>query len=483
MTLHRRQLLKALGLGALAAPALASPRLVGLHPLFHTPPKRIVFFVQPHGHVPSSWAAAGGDLAHVRFLEYRLDTVAQADFCPVLQPLYAYRNRMLAIEGLAHTAALADIAGIARAGAGDLNNHNVGVADLLTGATAAQQPGSPCTGGSISIDQLLAQRTGGAGRFASRLYGGDYIPNQVVAPFSFIGPSQATPVVKDPAQALTDLIGTQPVLSDRDLQLKQMRLSMLDGVADEYSAVSSRLGTAGKATLDSHLTLVRELEVQLGSTATQQCSTAFDPTGIKTEQFMRLIRMAFACDLTRVITYAAPVPLCPEFSFRAVADGHATYAHASVPGAPSCGQTYSPVAEQAMTDLSRWFAGHVAYLAAQLDSVQEGNGTLLDNTVIVWMTELGTPTHHHDNAFTVLIGGGGGFFNTGRYVRYPIQFDSPVPGSVMDWPRIGPAHNKLFVSLLQAMGQPDTSFGTTSATSMSGEAISLTGPLTELQSG
>jgi hypothetical protein len=472
--LHRRQLLKALGLGALTSPSLvlAGPT---------APPRRIVFFVQPHGHVPSSWKMPV-QTSSTAFSEYRLSSVAEGDFCPVLRPLYALRERVLAIEGLAHTAALADIATIARVG-GDLNNHNVAVADLLTGAPAAQHPGSPCTGGAMSIDQVLALRTAGAGRFASRLYGGDYIPNQIVAPFSFLGPSQATPVVKDPAQALADLLGAQPPVGDRATRLSQLRLSMLDGVAEEYRMLSERLSADGRATLDAHRALVRDLETQLAAQAGQTCDLSFDPTGVKTRQFMRLIRMAFACDLTRVITYAAPVPLCPEFSYPADADVHATYAHASVPGATSCGQTYSPVAEQAMTDLSRWYGEHVAYLANELDSVKEGDGTMLDHTVIVWLTELGNPTHHHDNAFTVLIGGGSGFFKTGRYVRYPVQTDSPVPGSANDWPRIGPAHNRLLVSLMNAMAQPDTSFGTTSATSSSGEPISLIGALTELQAG
>ena len=54
-----------------------------------------------------------------------------------------------------------------------------------------------------------------------------------------------------------------------------------------------------------------------------------------------------------------------------------------------------------MTDLDAWHAGHVAYLLGQLDSVVEGSGTMLDHTVVVWLTELATPTHLHYDAFTV----------------------------------------------------------------------------------
>ena len=125
MRLRRRQLLQALGLG-------------GLSPLFHrgsiaradapTFPSRIVFYVQPHGHIPDAWnmAIPGGPTD--QFAERSLLDLQLSDFSPTLQPLYAFRDRLLAIEGLSHTSALADIAAVVKAGTGDLNNHQIGVA-------------------------------------------------------------------------------------------------------------------------------------------------------------------------------------------------------------------------------------------------------------------------------------------------------------------------------------------------------------------
>ncbi len=132
-----------------------------------------------------------------------------------------------------------------------------------------------------------------------------------------------------------------------------------------------------------------------------------------------------------------------------------------------------------MTDLDAWHAGHVAYLLEQLDSVVEGSGTMLDHTVVVWVTELATPTHLHYDTFTVLAGGCNGFFETGRYVRYPQTMPSPMANQ----PLIGPAHNQLLVSLLQAMGQTDTTFGMTGTTAIDGTPLSFQGALTELQGG
>jgi hypothetical protein len=137
---------------------------------------------------------------------------------------------------------------------------------------------------------------------------------------------------------------------------------------------------------------------------------------------------------------------------------------------------FSPLAAQAMTDLDAWHAGHVAFLLQQLNSVPEGSGTLLDHTVVVWVTELATPTHQHLDVCTLLAGSCNGFFNTGRYVRYPRMLSNPLPNMALT----GPPHNRLQVSLLQAMGQSDTSFGMTSAVVDDGTTISFTGPLTEL---
>ena len=295
-------------------------------------------------------------------------------------------------------------------------------------------------------------------------------------------------MVSDPAEAFSDLLGyVKPAAaptSRADL-LRSLRPSVLDMVGSEFDLLAPQLGTDGRQKLEQHRALVRELELSLGSVGpAAKCDTTFasTPTGVNVgpsvRQFMSLIRLAFACDLTRIVTFSAPVPQCPELGYPADATFHG-YAHQSILGNTACGQMYSPLAAQAMTDLDAWHAGHVAYLLQQLDSVVEGSGTLLDHTVVVWVTELATPTHQHFDVCTLLAGGCNGFFDTGRYVRYPRTFPNPLP----DAPLTGPPHNRLHVSLLQAMGQTDTSFGMTSAVADDGTPLSFTGPLAELVSG
>jgi hypothetical protein len=271
-------------------------------------------------------------------------------------------------------------------------------------------------------------------------------------------------------------------LYSRAALLDSLRPSVLDATAREYNLLAPLLDSDGRQKLDQHRDLVRELEQSLGAIGpAPKCDTTFNgttdgTTATTVRQFMQLVRMAFACDLTRIVTISAPVPPCPELGYPADQTFHG-YAHQSIQGATSCGQMYSPVAEQAMRDLDKWHAGHVGYLLEQLDSVAEGAGTLLDHTVVVWITELATPTHLHYDAYTLLAGGCNGFFSTGRYVRYPRTFVSPLANQ----PLIGPAHNRLLVSLMQAMGQSDTTFGMTDTTGVDGSAISFAGPLTELR--
>ncbi len=477
MKLQRRHLLQTLGLGALTGLGFRSPLS---HADGVTPPLRIVFFVTPHGHVPRGWKMPMPGQPTEAFAELALVGVPSADFSPVLQPLHPYRDRLLVVEGLARTSALHDIAEITRTGTGDLNNHSIGVAHVLTGGIALQRAGSPCTGGMRSIDQELAVRTIAPGRFGSRVYGFDYGPNGPIVPFSFLGSGQATPIVASPRTAFGDLMGYYhpPATSDvptREARLAAMRPQVLDAVAREYAVLAPQLGTEAQQKLLDHRDLIRQLQASLGAGPSAKCDPTVTEVDHVVTQFMRLTKMAFACDLTRVVTFVAPVLEPADLGYPASETMHG-YAHQSIEGAPSCGQTFNPMAEKALIDLNAWYAGQFATLLRELDSVAEGTGTLLDHTLVVWTSELATPTHEHTNTCTILAGGANNFFKMGRYVRYPTVADNPLPKLA----RVGPAHNRLLVSLLQAFGQSDTSFGLTSSRTRDGLAISLTGALTEL---
>ncbi len=480
MKFARRQLLQALGLGAIAS-AIRDGRAYESAPATNVntrAPTRILFYVQPHGNIPRTWNMDVPGGATNAFAERSLIDLQPGDMSPTLRALHPFRDRILAIEGLSHTSALADIAAVRRAGSGDLNNHQIGVSDVLTGTRALQRQGTYCSGGARSLDQELATRLAAPGRFNSRVYGFDYVPNSMVSPFSYLGPGEATPMVSDPSSAFADLLGyVRPsgAPTTRAELLRSLRPSVLDAVAEEHDALSRQLDSAGRQKLEQHRDLVRQLEVSLAKSASSlECDAAFDGSGHPLRQFMRLVRLAFTCDLTRVVTLCAPVPQCPELGYSAAATFHG-YGHQSINGHTACGTTFNPTAEQAMIDLDAWHAGHFAYLLEQLAAIPEGNGTLLDHTIVVWLTELATPTHQHHDVCTV-IAGGAGFFKTGRYARYPRNMQNPLANE----PMTGPGHNRLLVSLMQSMGQSDTSFGMTDTLANDGTPLSLRGPLTEL---
>ncbi len=477
MRFDRRQLLKALGLGSIATVSGRARELLA----DDRGPLRVVFFVQPHGHVRSRWHMPVPYAPPQGFAERSLADVPAAEFSDVLRPLHAMRQNILALEGLAQTSALADLAVIRSERRPDDNDHHIGTAHTLCPQPTLQRMGTFATGGGASIDQVIAQRTSGVGRFTSRVYGYDYAPNTPVTPFSFVGAGQASPVVHSPRAAFDDLLGLRPptlsTTPTRDERIRALRGSVLDATAREYEELAPRLDRAGRERLDQHRALVRDLERTLAAPAGATCALEYDAMGHEVSQFMRVIKMAFACDLTRVVTFVAPVPQAPEFGYRADEVVHGSFAHESIDGETSCGTTFTPRAEQAMTDLGVWYARHVATLMSELSSVSEGSVTLLDRTLIVWVTELATGTHRHNDLCTV-VAGGSDVLATGRYIRFAREQRNPLASDRNTL--LGPSTNRLYVTLLRALGHSDDSFGATDATGADGSALSLRGPLSEL---
>jgi hypothetical protein len=159
-----------------------------------------------------------------------------------------------------------------------------------------------------------------------------------------------------------------------------------------------------------------------------------------------LLVMALACDLTRVATlqWSASTNNKPyPFLSYDAGDGAGPQ--------PIVGDEHV-MGHQPDTDVTawnklrvirRWYMEQFAYLLGKLDEIPEGEGTMLDNTVVVLASEIAQGnTHSHTDAPFLLAGSAGGYFQTGRYLTYDAQ-----------------PHNNLLVSLLNAMGVPATTFG------------------------
>jgi hypothetical protein len=105
-------------------------------------------------------------------------------------------------------------------------------------------------------------------------------------------------------------------------------------------------------------------------------------------------------------------------------------------------------AQEKLTKINIWYAEQFAYLLGKLASYREGDGTLLDNTVVMWCMEVGKGNNHaHRDLPFLLAGSCGGRFRTGRFL------DFQTSGAA------GRPHNDLLIALAQAMGTQDTTFG------------------------
>jgi hypothetical protein len=164
---------------------------------------------------------------------------------------------------------------------------------------------------------------------------------------------------------------------------------------------------------------------------------------------MDIFVAAFACGLTRIGTLQWGGSTSEQqFPWLGINSGHHTMSHVGDGDLGNMAQ---------LVKINNWYAQQFAYLLGKLDAIQEGTGTLLDNSIVAWTNELSKGnTHSSHNIPWVLAGSAGGYFRTGRFIQYATE----------------QPHNNLLVSFMNAMGLAnETTFG---------ERAVCTGPLTGL---
>lgn len=487
LIVNRRRFMTAMGLGgaALSLPGmsmLTNPGRALAQPA-GTAPTRVIFWITPHGTVWNHWNMnlAGLSSATSRV---SLSGVADSQFSEILAPLAPHKNKIQIVEGVARTQALEYERAHDTDGGYDLNRHDFGQATLMTCVEPMQRSGTTCTGGGESIDQTIARAVAEPGRFASRVYGGTHYS----CPYSFVARGEDTGRTEGARQAFDDIAGMytppagggEPVEETRASRIQRARGSVLDFAAGEHSRLLTRLGTEARAKLQRHQQLIRDLELSFDvdvapPPAIAACNPSWAAMGHQMDQFSRVTALALACDMTRVVTYATPILAPSEIGLPSGSDIHQDYAHNSIRETASA---FSTEAERGMVEFNQFYAERFAYLLAQLDSIPEGDGTVLDHTAVVWMSELGTGTHELHDLPIVVAGGASGALRTGQYVRY--ARDSRVGAGWGNSYSVGPSQNQLFVTLMRAMGMSNGSFGLDSVSKDGGGTLSLTGPLTDL---
>jgi Protein of unknown function (DUF1552) len=457
--ISRRNLLIASGLGGAS---LFLPSLLPRRARAQTAPiKRIVFLIQEHGTVRSSWYMHRNHAADAKW-EYPFDNSDPMSFSEILRPLHPNRAKLLVLEGLAQASTAGDVA---------TNNHNAGHLHLMTGAKMIDD----FTAGGPSVDQVIANAVAVPGRIPSLEMAttspwlGGYINSMA---------GQRVPVVTDPQDVFDRLFPAgfgdmTQAPSERDL-IRAARGSVLDLVQNEFSQIAPKLSADDRKKLELHRDQVRDLELRLSSFANIDCDAPVAPPNTRghiptAQAFSDLVAAAFACDLTRVATIQVTQLLNEDFGAPA-GDMHQDYAHQTDRDAD---------AAKYMTQYNRVHAELFNYLVSALDRYPDGEGTLLDNTVCIWLTELATGPHALDRIPVVMAGSCAGELKVGRYVSYEQNQPNCDPWPDATTPPVGPPHQQLLVSLMNAMDVPDTMLGMTSTQTRSKpiQTVKLTGAL------
>lgn len=418
----RREFLRHLGVSSAALPFLSG--LPGLNAAEGRQGKRLIIMFSPNGTIPWEFWPEGETL----------------DFKRILKPLEPFRDNLVTLRGVHNKVE------------GDGDRHMRGMSCLLTGTELFPgniQGGSDTPAGwasGISIDQeiknFLQSRDETRTRFGSLEFG-VAVPNRADpwTRMSYAGPNQPIAPVDDPEQMLGKLYGR--------MKDKESLTSIIDGVRDDLAKVSKKLGAEDRARLEEHLTLVREMEAELQrgdeSLNLTHPVPEIDPDiELVNDNTPRLSRMqidllvnSMANDMTRVATlqFMRSVGQA-RMNWLGIKDGHHSLSHES---------DENKEAVESLTKINEWFAGELAYLTKRLAETPEpgGDGNMLDNTLVVWLNELGKGNSHTlDDIPFVLLGGKAHGVKAGRALNFG-----------------GVSHNRLWLSIAQSMGHGIQTFG------------------------
>ena len=428
------------GLGA----AIALPMLDAMIPVralaaagAQKAPVRMAFMFVPNGaHMPDWTPTAEGAAFELPY---------------ILQPLQKFKKDLLVISGLAQDKGRAN-----GDGGGD---HARAAASWLTSAQPLKSEGSQIRVG-VSADQVAASVLGKHTRFASLELGlepgrqsGKCDSGYSCAYSNNISwRNEVTPMTREinPRLVFERLFANElPKEQSESQKRRQMyKKSILDFVLEDAKSLSAKVGGRDKQKLGEYLTAVREIElrvqdaekmVKVANTSVAAGYQIPESVPESYEEHAKLmcdmLVLAFQSDSTRVCTFM----LANEGSNRSyrninVSDGHHSLSHHQGDHAK----------QMQIREINRFHMEQFAYVLNKLRSIPEGDGTLLDNSMIVYGGGLADGNQHaHDNLPLLLAGRGGGTISTGRHLRYPGE--TPMAN--------------LLVSMLERVGVKTDSFG------------------------
>lgn len=340
----------------------------------------------------------------------------------ILAPLNGVKDDLLVLTGLTHDKGRAN-----GDGGGD---HARAASVFLTGAQPIKTHGANIRVGK-SVDQIAADAVGQATRFASLELGcessrtaGNCDSGYSCAYSSAISwKSPVTPMAKEiNPRAVFDRIFTAGDASDQEQAKQRMyRKSILDLVMSDAKRLHQRVGKADQQKLDEYLTGVRSIEQRImhsgpGVPSQYDYPEVTRPNGIPRDYADHIKLMgdmmvlAFQTDSTRISTFMlANAGSNRNYRQIDVPDGHHSLSH----------HGNNPEKLEKITKINHFHVTQVAYILERMKSIREGDGSLLDNCMIMYGSGLSDGNrHNNENLPIILAGGGGGTIRTGRHVRY-----------------------------------------------------------------
>ncbi len=454
--LNRRAALRGAGSIAIALPWL---EVMGTDRLAHAqaapPANRFLAVYTPGGSVvddgpPVEWAP---DANH-RNRWAPTGTETAFTLSPILAPLEPVKSKLLVLDGLAMRSAQGE-------------QHQSGIIAWLTGSLQDKSP----RGYSLhpSIDQVIASRISRgkkpkaslqiAVRWATGSSGGLLTPVNC-ANFEDSPTWDPIPPSLDPVAIFNDLFGSLDPNQSEGVDARiQRKKSILDLVDRKYVALMNRLGAADKVKLDQHLTKIREIETNLDTGIvpglTCRAPTLIDTTGYNptigstfdqsTDEkipvvgkfMMDMMVMAFACDITGVGTLQwTDTEAKHTFPWLGLKEHHHYYQHDG---------SFRPVECE---KIATWYSEQHAYMLQEMDKIDMGGHTLLDESVIFYGSELSAAFSHSKANMPFMMAGRGGGLRSGRYVKLTEGGDA---NSI--------SHNNLLVSIVNLFGDERTTYG------------------------
>jgi len=348
------------------------------------PPVRFMTLFKPNGVHPPSWNINGGTENDFRM-------------SPLMKPFESHKQDLLILDNM---------------GDFGFSSHANSTRRFLSGHHQNTK--------SASVDQLIADQIGKETVHRSlELTTEGLFPNQIGCSYiSYDTNGDPIPRESDP-QLVFDRLFRNPL--QNPAKRKEM-VSLLDRVGDDAKKLQRKAGTEDRLILDQYLSVVRDAERRLDNlkaagTESPELTKFMRPDGLsklneQVDAMLDIIALAFWTDSTRCVTYMLGNSNSRMiFDFLGIKEQHHYLSHFF--------RNFSRDNIEALLKISEWHMEKFNYLLTKMKSYKDQNGTLLENSVVLFGSGMGHSDNHTATRIPMILAGqGGGMLKTGRYVRY-----------------------------------------------------------------